>query len=184
MPEHRSEWARTQVVWRHGAWRALQVHDGEPYGLDIARWMLWREVAGQARLLARRFGDEETAETIADLVGSIEQAETIEDARQLEASAAALYFAAWSGRLETAPRFATQDRRGVPAHWSVFETRRSVLASANSNRKAERPVNACSTTASGCWRQKRSSRARRSASIPGLASSTTTPRAASRWRWT
>jgi hypothetical protein len=30
----------------------------------------------------------------------------------------------------------------VPAHWSTFEGRRSVLASSSANRKAERPVNA------------------------------------------
>ena len=106
-----------------------------------ARWLLGRKVAGQAHLLARRLGDRETAETIADLVGAIEQAEMIEAARQLEASAAALYFGAWSGRPATTPRFAAQDRKRVPPHWAVFETRRSVLASANSNRKAERPVN-------------------------------------------
>jgi len=37
--------------------------------------------------------------------------------------------------------FAARDRRRVPAHWLRFDTRRSVLASSKSNRKAERPVN-------------------------------------------
>ena len=122
--------------------RTQALAPGEPYGLDLARWLLGRKVAGQAHLIARRFQDRETAETIAELAGAIELAETIEDARPLEASAAALYFGVWSGRPETTPRFATVDRRRVPPHWTVFEGRRSVLASSNANRKAERPVNA------------------------------------------
>jgi hypothetical protein len=66
----------------------------------------------------------------------------IDELRQLEASAAALYFGSWSGRAECAPTFATKDLRRIPPHWSRYEGRRSVLASAASNRKAERPVNA------------------------------------------
>ena len=84
-----------------------------------------------------------TAETIGDLALATEGVETIDELRQLEASAAALYFGAWSGRAECAPTFrepGTGDR--IPPHWSRYEGRRSVLASAASNRKAERPVNA------------------------------------------
>lgn len=80
-------------------------------------------------LVLRRFGDSVTAETIDELC-------------QLEASAAALYFGAWSGRAECAPTFTSKDRHRIPPHWSRYEGRRSVLASAASNRKAERPVNA------------------------------------------
>ena len=79
--------------------------------------------------MLRRFGDSVTAETIDELC-------------QLEASAAALYFGAWSGRAECAPTFTSKDRHRIPPHWSRYEGRRSVLASAASNRKAERPVNA------------------------------------------
>ncbi|MGC9961769.1 MAG: CRISPR-associated endonuclease Cas1 [Acidimicrobiales bacterium] len=113
-----------------------------PYGLDVARYLLGRKVAAQAALVAARFDDRETAETIAELAGAVELAETIEEARQLEASAAALYFGTWSGRPECAPVFAARDRSRVPPHWSRYEGRRSVLASSASNRKAERPVNA------------------------------------------
>jgi CRISPR-associated endonuclease Cas1 len=114
----------------------------EPYGLDVARWLMSRKVMGQGKLLLRRFGDSETAETIGDLALATEGVETIDELRQLEASAAALYFGAWSGRPECAPTFAAKDRRRIPPHWSRYEGRRSVLASAASNRKAERPVNA------------------------------------------
>jgi hypothetical protein len=46
------------------------------------------------------------------------------------------------GHPETAPHFAARDRPRIPPHWLVYEGRRSVLASANANRKAERPLNA------------------------------------------
>jgi CRISPR-associated protein Cas1 len=127
----------------------------EPVGLGIARYLLSAKVAGQAHLVLGRFGDpdaacfvpgtresfEERSATIAELAEAIKGAETIEEARQLEASSAALYFAAWAGRAETAPTFAAKDRGRVPAHWSTFEGRRSVLASSSANRKAERPTN-------------------------------------------
>jgi CRISPR-associated endonuclease Cas1 len=114
----------------------------EPYGLDVARWLMSRKIVGQGKLMRHRFGDDKTAETIGNLALAIEGAATIEELRQLEASAAALYFGAWSGRPECAPSFAAKDRSRIPPHWSRYEGRRSVLASAASNRKAERPVNA------------------------------------------
>jgi CRISPR-associated endonuclease Cas1 len=115
---------------------------GEHYGLDVARWLISRKLVGQGSLVLRRFGDKQTAETIGDLALGVEQVATIDEVRQLEASAAALYFGAWSGRSECAPTFATKDRLRIPPHWSRYEGRRSVLASAVQNRKAERPVNA------------------------------------------
>jgi CRISPR-associated endonuclease Cas1 len=114
----------------------------EPYGLDVARWLMSRKIQGQGKLVLRRFGDSETAETIGGLALATEGVETIDELRQLEASAAALYFGVWSGRPECSPTFATKDQRRIPPHWSRYEGRRSVLASAASNRKAERPVNA------------------------------------------
>jgi CRISPR-associated endonuclease Cas1 len=121
--------------------RQQAIAPSEPYGLDIARWLISRKVAGEGPVLIRCFGDEETAETLGGLVLAIEEAGTIDEVRQLEATAAALYFGSWSNRPETAPHFATADRRRIPPHWSRFEGRRSVLASSASNRKAERPVN-------------------------------------------
>ena len=113
-----------------------------PYGLDVAQWLMARKIMGQGKLVLQRFDDSVTAETIGDLALATEGAGTIEELRQLEASAAALYFGAWLGRAECVPTFVTKDRRRIPPHWLRFEGRRSVLASAASNRKAERPVNA------------------------------------------
>jgi CRISPR-associated endonuclease Cas1 len=121
--------------------RQQAIAPSEPYGLDIARWLISRKVAGEGHVLIRCFGDESTAETLGELVLAIEEAGTIDEIRQLEATSAALYFGSWSGRPETAPHFAPTDRRRIPPHWSRFEGRRSVLASSASNRKAERPVN-------------------------------------------
>jgi len=111
-------------------------------GLGIARYLLRAKVAGQAALVAKRFGELTEAGTIGGLAEAIEAAETIEECRQLEASAAALYFATWVCRDDTVATFTAKDRGRVPAHWSTFEGRRSVLASSSANRKAERPANA------------------------------------------
>ncbi len=115
---------------------------GQGVGLDIARWIIAAKLTGQATILAQRFGADDAAGTVADLVGALDFADDVDEVRQLEASAAALYFGAWTGRDECLPRFATKDLRRIPPHWSRYEGRRSVLASGNSNRKAERPTNA------------------------------------------
>jgi CRISPR-associated endonuclease Cas1 len=115
-----------------------------PVGIDIARSLLSRKLAGQAGLLASRFDEDEedAASTIADLALACADVGTVDELRQLEASAAALYWQSWVGRPECVPNFAAKDRTRIPPHWSRYEGRRSVLASTNANRKAERPVNA------------------------------------------
>jgi hypothetical protein len=75
------------------------------------------------------------------LAGTVDGAATIDETRGIEAAGASLYWQCWSGRPECVPRFATKDRPRTPAHWSRYDGRRSVLASANGNRKAERPLN-------------------------------------------
>jgi CRISPR/Cas system-associated endonuclease Cas1 len=93
----------------------------EPYGLDVARWLISRKLVGQGKLVLRRFGDSDSAETIGDLALAVEEASAIDEIRQLEASAAALYFSAWSRRPECEPMFASKDRRRIPPHWSRYE---------------------------------------------------------------
>lgn len=80
--------------------RAQALAPYEPVGLGIARYLLASKVAGQAHLVLGRFGApeaqcslpgtresfEERSATIADLAEAIKGAETIEEARQLEAS--------------------------------------------------------------------------------------------------
>ena len=122
--------------------RTQALASSEPYGLDVARWLISRKVVGQGKVLLSRFGETETAETIGDLVLGVEEASSYDEIRQIEAAAAGLYFAAWSVRSACVPMFAPQDRRRIPSHWTRYEGRRSVLASSVQNRKAERPVNA------------------------------------------
>ncbi len=112
-----------------------------PVGLDLARWLLSAKMTGQAQLVATRFDDQDAACSIADLADALDGAGTVEAMRSLEASAASLYWRSWAGRPECAPRFVAKDRGRIPPHWTRYEGRRSVLASGNANRKAERPVN-------------------------------------------
>lgn len=134
--------------------RAQALAPLQPVGLDIARHLLAAKVRAQAGTVSR-FVDQAGGVVrasykglsgqpalLSELAEAIEAADSIEDARALEAEAAGLYFALWAGRADTAPHFAPKDRGRVPAHWRSFESRRSVLKSANGNRKAERPVNA------------------------------------------
>lgn len=122
--------------------RMLALAPDLPVGIDIARSLLSRKLSGQAGLLAVRFDEHDAATTIADLAAACADVDTVDELRQLEASAAALYWQSWAGRAECVPNFAARDRARIPPHWSRYEGRRSVLASGNANRKAERPVNA------------------------------------------
>ena len=114
---------------------------GLPVGLGIARSLIADKMRGEAKVLTTHLGADDAASTILDLVAGVTSAATIEEVRQQEAAAAACYWQSWVGRSETAPRFVAHDVRRVPAQWTRFEGRRSVLASSNANRRAERPVN-------------------------------------------
>ncbi len=123
--------------------QALAGVDGSPVGLGIVRCLLTAKLAGQARVLTSAFAAHDTASTVLDLAGGIEVAGTIDECRQLEAVAAAAYFTAWAGHAATAVGFVAKDRRRVPPHWSTYDSRRSAITgAANTNRLAERPLNA------------------------------------------
>ncbi|MGH9110023.1 MAG: CRISPR-associated endonuclease Cas1 [Acidimicrobiales bacterium] len=123
--------------------RAQALAAGSPAGLAAVRHLLCAKVNGQAKVLGDVFGAEDTATTLADLAAGIGVADDVDEARQLEAVAAAAYFATWAGHPATAVGFVARDRRRVPPHWSVYDSRRSAITgSANTNRLAERPLNA------------------------------------------
>jgi CRISPR-associated endonuclease Cas1 len=123
--------------------RAQALAAGSPAGLAAVRHLLTAKLTGQAAVLRDVFGAGETATTIADLAEGIAVADDIDECRQLEAVAAAAYFAAWCDHPRTAVGFVAKDRRRVPPHWSVFDSRRSAITgAANTNRLAERPLNA------------------------------------------
>lgn len=123
--------------------QALAGIDGSAVGLRIVRDLLTEKLRGQAKVLTTTFGDDDTASTVLDLAGGIEVASTIDECRQLEAVAAAAYFATWAGHERTAVGFVAKDRHRVPPHWRVYDSRRSAITGAsNTNRLAERPLNA------------------------------------------
>lgn len=111
-------------------------------GVGLARTLLAAKLAGQARNLRELLHDAAAAEHVAALADAMNAETRTERLRALEAEAAATYWQAWAGQAESVPRFASRDRSRVPAHWLTFDTRRSLLGSANGNKKAERPVNA------------------------------------------
>ncbi len=123
--------------------RAQALAAGSPTGLAAVRHLLCAKVSGQAKVLRDVFGTEETAQTLANLAAGIDVVQDVDEARQLEAVAAAAYFATWAGHPITAVGFVARDRRRVPPHWQTFDSRRSAITgSANTNRLAERPLNA------------------------------------------
>ncbi|MDA8310237.1 MAG: CRISPR-associated endonuclease Cas1 [Actinomycetota bacterium] len=123
--------------------QALAGVDGSPVGLRIVRDLLAEKLRGQAAVLTRTFAADDTASTILDLAGGIEVAGSVDECRQLEAVAAAAFFACWAGHPATAVGFVAKDRRRVPPHWSAYDSRRSAITgAANTNRLAERPLNA------------------------------------------
>ncbi len=123
--------------------RAQALAAGSPAGLAAVRHLLTAKINGQAKVLRDVFGAEDTAQTLADLADGIGVADDVEACRQLESVAAAAYFATWAGHPATAVGFVARDRRRVPPHWQTFDSRRSgITGSANTNRLAERPLNA------------------------------------------
>ena len=122
--------------------RAQALAMGSPAGLAAVRYLLSAKLEGQAAILRDVFGAGETAQTLADLVDGIGVAENVDACRQLEAVAAAAYFATWADHSATMVGFVAKDRSRVPPHWRVFDSRRSAITGAsNTNRLAERPIN-------------------------------------------
>jgi hypothetical protein len=87
-------------------------------------------------------GRADVADTISELADAMGGVASISECRQLEASAAAAYFSGWVGNDATTVSFATRDLRRVPEHWLGFNGRRSAIGFGNTNRRADRPLNA------------------------------------------
>jgi CRISPR-associated protein Cas1 len=120
--------------------RAQATAPSTEVGLAIVRHLLGAKLAAQGAVVRTQLDDPGAAEQIETLADALGDAIDVERARQLEAVAAASYFAAWP-QIEVV-RFVTADARRVPSHWRRFDGRRSHLRSRNSNQRAERPLNA------------------------------------------
>jgi CRISPR-associated endonuclease Cas1 len=116
--------------------------DDHPVGLAIVQRLLSFKLAGEqavSRAVLRRV---DVADTISELADAMCDVASISECRQLEASAAAAYFSGWVANDATTLSFATRDLRRVPEHWLGFNGRRSVIGLGNTNRRADRPLNA------------------------------------------
>ncbi len=120
--------------------RAQAAAWGSEVGLAVALDLLGRKLVAEADtcyLLPTPRPD--VASTLLALADTLSGATTVDEARQLEAVAAATYFEAWEG---VEAHFAATDVQRMPDHWRRFDGRRSPLTFGSGNRKAATPTNA------------------------------------------
>ena len=112
-------------------------------GLPIAKTLIGAKVLGQARVAGKILGRPDAAETIEAFGLALDNADSIDKCRSLEATSAEIYWRAWSGNPATALHFARADlsRGRIPTRWSQFDGRRSFIGSSNANKRSERPLN-------------------------------------------
>jgi CRISPR-associated endonuclease Cas1 len=106
-------------------------------GLDIAKELINRKLAGQGQIAQYKLRDSATAADIERLRSAIAAAESIPALRRIEAQAAATYWSAWRTLSVTFPK---SDLNRVPEHWRTFGPRTSPLT--GSPRLAANPANA------------------------------------------
>jgi len=118
--------------------RAQALAMGTETGLDVARYLTGVKLTGQAAVAGQELASSEIAHVIDRLRAMVADSASLEEVRQLEASAANLYWSAW-GSVEIT--FVKKDEPRVPGHWKLFEGRRSAV-NPGSPRNASDPVNA------------------------------------------
>jgi len=123
--------------------RRAQATASEELSLSVAIGLIMPKILGQAGVAATRLARQDIAEDLRDIASCVDACSTIDELRQLEATAAGWYFGAWQENLAAIPRFTKAETKRVPAHWCAYDGRRSLLSSkGNTNRKADRPMNA------------------------------------------
>jgi len=104
-------------------------------GVEIARWLITRKIAGQRDTLREL---SRSQESVKEGLPDVEGARTIPHLRYLEAKAADAYWRAWRGiPVHFAP---PSYAKKVPAHWTAFRGRGSPIS--NGARNAADPMNA------------------------------------------
>lgn len=106
-------------------------------GLEIAKELISRKLAGQGQIAHYKLRDPATAAEIGQLRSAIATADSIPSLRRIEAQGAAAYWYAWRNLPVTFPR---SDLNRVPEHWRMFGSRTSPLT--GSPRLAANPANA------------------------------------------
>jgi CRISPR-associated endonuclease Cas1 len=121
--------------------RAQAAAAGSDVGVLIARQLLAPKLAGQAGIAETTLDQPTAGCAIRQLATDLDRAPTLTACRDLEAQAANIYFAAWTGRVTC--RFTTQDQPRMPDDWATFTARRSPLhTGGRSPRSAADPINA------------------------------------------
>jgi len=106
-------------------------------GLEIARDLISRKLAGQEQVARAKFHNPITADAIAEFRSALANTTRLDDIRKLESQAAAAYWSAWR---DLPINFPNNDLVRVPDHWRTFDTRKSPLS--GSPRLAANPANA------------------------------------------
>jgi len=117
--------------------RAQALAAGTPVGYEAARSLILAKVAGQADVLNRH---DIGPGCLDDYVDLAEGATTMKELGYVEAQAAMRYFTAWANRVTV--RFALDHADRVPAHWTGFVARSSLIHSSPGARDAADPINA------------------------------------------
>ena len=118
--------------------RAQALAPGTETGLAVAKYLTTVKLAGQASIARYELKTPAVAETITHLAGRLNESASLVEIQQFEASAANLYWSAWSS---TEIRFTKKDASRVPENWLCFEGRRSAI-NPGSSRNASDPTNA------------------------------------------
>ena len=114
--------------------QAFASHSG--LGLEIARELIDKKLAGQERVARDKLRNSEAANAIARFRATVNAAQAMATIRLMESQAAAEYWSAWQNVSITFPR---SDVPRMPDHWRVFGARTSPLS--GSPRSAINPAN-------------------------------------------
>jgi CRISPR-associated endonuclease Cas1 len=117
--------------------RAQAVAAQSGAGLQIARELISRKLAGQEQVARTKIRDPLIADAIARFRSALPSTTRLDDIRTLESQAAAAYWSAWRSLPISFPN---NDLIRVPDHWRTFDTRKSPLS--GSPRLAANPANA------------------------------------------
>jgi CRISPR-associated endonuclease Cas1 len=115
--------------------QALATQSG--LGIEIARELIDRKLAGQAMVARNKLLSDESADVISHYRTELANADTLERIRLIEAHAAGIYWSLWRDLPVNFPR---KDEPRTASHWRSFGTRVSPLTM--SPRVAVNPANA------------------------------------------
>jgi CRISPR-associated endonuclease Cas1 len=106
-------------------------------GIEIAREIIDRKLAGQEQVARQKLLADDTADVIAQYRAALPNAETLDRIRLIEARAAAVYWSLWR---DLPVAFPKKEEPRIPDHWRSFGPRFSPLT--DSPRVAVNPANA------------------------------------------